>query len=135
MNMPELMNIVSFVSSIVSVVLAVVAILAAKASEKEVRENFQKTQDMLTQYEIRIKDTLNEIDKKSAIIEKTVSESQKELMTTMTNIINETVIPKKQDMGDQFAAMFMQQMFTDPQQANHILENMKPLIDLANKNQ
>lgn len=135
MNISELMNIVSFVSSIVSVVLAVVAIFAAKASEKEVRENFQKTQEMLTQYENRIKDTLNEIDKKSAVIEKTVSESQRELMTTMTNIINETVIPKKQDMGDQFAAMFMQQMFADPQQANFILENMKPFIDLANKNQ
>ena len=98
MDTTSLINIISLISSIASLILAIVAIQAAKSSEKEVRDNFEKTQNMLIEYESRMKATLAEIDKKSAIIEKTVSESQKELMNTMTNIINETIIPKKQDM-------------------------------------
>lgn len=132
MDWSSLMNFISLISGIVSVVLAVVAIQAAKTSEKEVRDNFEKTQKMLIEYESRMKATLAEIDKKSAIIEKTVSESQKDLMNTMTNIINETVIPKKQDMGEQFAAMFMSQLLSNPHEANSIVDAMKPIIELAN---
>lgn len=132
MDWSSLMNFVSLVSGVVSVVLAVVAIQAAKTSEKEVRDNFEKTQQMLIEYESRMKATLAEIDKKSAIIEKTVSESQKDLMNTMTNIINETIIPKKQDMEEQFAVMFMNQLFSNPHEANSIVDAMKPIIELAN---
>lgn len=135
MDWSSLINIVSLISGIVSVVLAIVAIQAAKVSEKEVRDNFEKTQKMLIEYESRMKATLAEIDKKSAIIEKTVSESQKDLMNTMTNIINETVIPKKQDMGEQFAAMFMSQLLSNPHEANSIVDAMKPIIELANTKQ
>ena len=126
-------DIISLISSIASLILAIVAIQAAKSSEKEVRDNFEKTQKMLTEYESRIKTTLAEIDKKSAIIEKTVSESQKELMNTMTNIINETIIPKKQDMGEQFAAMFMNQLISNPQEANSIIDALKPIMELGNQ--
>lgn len=132
MDWSSLMNFVSLVSGVVSVVLAVVAIQAAKTSEKEVRDNFEKTQKMLIEYESRMKATLAEIDKKSAIIEKTVSESQKDLMNTMTNIINETIIPKKQDMEEQFAVMFMNQLLSNPHEANSIVDAMKPIIELAN---
>ncbi len=52
------------------VILAIVAIQSAKSSEKEVRNNFEKTQKMMIEYETRIKEVLAEIDKKSAIIEK-----------------------------------------------------------------
>lgn len=135
MDWSSLINFVSLISGIVSVVLAIVAIQAAKVSEKEVRDNFEKTQKMLIEYESRMKATLAEIDKKSAIIEKTVSESQKDLMNTMTNIINETVIPKKQDMGEQFAAMFMSQLLSNPHEANSIVDAMKPIIELANTKQ
>lgn len=135
MDWSSLTNFVSLISGIVSVVLAIVAIQAAKVSEKEVRDNFEKTQKMLIEYESRMKATLAEIDKKSAIIEKTVSESQKDLMNTMTNIINETVIPKKQDMGEQFAAMFMSQLLSNPHEANSIVDAMKPIIELANTKQ
>lgn len=133
MDFTSLMDLVSLVSSIASLVLAIVAILAAKSSEKEVRNNFDKTQKMLIEYENRMKETLAEIDKKSAIIENTVSESQKDLMNTMTNIINETVIPKKQDIGEQFAAMFMTQLLSNPTEATSMIEAMKPFMSLANQ--
>lgn len=128
-----LIDFISLLSSIASLILAIVAIIAARTSEKEVRDNFQNTQKMLIEYENRMKEVLSEIDKKSSIIEKTVSESQKELMTTMMNIINETVIPKKNDMGEEFAMMFMQNIMKDPSQATQIMNSLKPFID-HNKN-
>ena len=35
-------------------------------------------------------------------------------MNTMTNIINETVIPKEKDMGEEFGMQFLQQMMANP---------------------
>lgn len=125
------MDMFSLVSNIVSLVLAIVAIQAAKSSEKEVRDNFDKTQKMMIEYETRMKDVLAEIDKKSAIIEKTVSESQRELLNMMTNIINETVIPKKTDMGEQFATKFMEQLFLNPEQASGMMGILQPFIEMS----
>lgn len=124
---------VSLISSLASLILAIVAIQAAKSSEREVRDNFEKTQKMMVEYESRIKDVLAEIDKKSAVIERTVSESQRELMSTMTNIINETIIPKKRDMGEELGIQFLQSMMTNPQQANSMIQGLTPLIELMEK--
>ena len=127
----SMVDIISFISSIASLILAIVAIQAAKSSEKEVRDNFEKTQKMMIEYESRMKDVLSEIDKKSAVIEKTVSESQKELMNTMTNIINETVIPKKKDMGEEFGMQFMTQLMTNPTQASAMINALEPIMKMS----
>jgi hypothetical protein len=127
----SVVDIISFISSIASLILAIVAIQAAKSSEKEVRDNFEKTQKMMIEYESRIKDVLSEIDKKSAVIEKTVSESQKELMNTMTNIINETVIPKKKDMGEEFGMQFMTQLMNNPTQASAMISALEPIMKMS----
>ena len=129
----SIVDVVSLIASLASLILAVVAIQAAKSSEKEVRDNFEKTQKMMIEYESRMKDVLAEIDKKSAVIEKTVSESQKELMSTMTNIINETVIPKKSDMGEELGMMFFQQMMTDPDKASGMMGALQPLIEMSQR--
>ncbi|HZX19039.1 MAG TPA: hypothetical protein VFF22_19490 [Pseudomonas sp.] len=122
---------IAFLSSIASLILAVVAILAAKSSEREVRENFEKTQRVMMEYQERTKEVLAEIDKKSEVIERTVSESQRQLMNTMTNIINETVIPKKVDMGEQLGMQFMQQMFTNPEKANEMMGGLAQMMKIA----
>ena len=127
----NIIEIASFIASIASLILAIVAINAAKTSEKEVRENFEKTQKVMSEYQERTKEVLAEIDKKSAIIERTVSESQKQLMDTMTNIINETVIPKKKDMGEEFGMQLMTQLMTNPNQANDMMDALKPLMEMA----
>ena len=129
----SIVDVVSLIASLASLILAIVAIQAARSSEREVRDNFDKTQKMMTEYESRMKDVLSEIDKKSAIIEKTVSESQRDLMATMTNIINETVIPKKEDMGEQFAMMFVQQLLSDPDKAGGMMGALQPFIEMAQK--
>ena len=128
-----IVDVVSLIASLVSLILAIVAIQAAKSSEREVRNNFEKTQNMMVEYESRMKDVLSEIDKKSAVIERTVSESQRELMSTMTNIINETVIPKKPDMGEELGMQFLQNMMTNPQQAGSMIEGLTPLIEMMEK--
>jgi hypothetical protein len=118
----------SLLSSFASLILAVVAIIAAKSSEKEVRENFQKTQELMNQFEMRTKETLAEVDKKSAVIERTVSESQQKLMDTLTNILNETIIPKKEDMGEKMGMQIIEQMMSNPEQG---MQNLTGLADLA----
>lgn len=120
-------DLISFLASITSLILAVVAIIAAKNSEKEVRANFERTQQVMADYQEKTKAVLAEIDKRAAVIEQTVTESQRQLMNTMTNIINETVIPKKIDLGEQVGLQFMQQMLTNPAQGG---ETMKGLTDL-----
>ncbi len=51
----------------------------------------------------------------------------------MTNIINETVIPKKEDMGEQFAMMFVQNLLTEPEKAGDMMKTLQPFIDMAQK--
>lgn len=127
----NILEITSLIASIASLILAIVAISAAKTSEREVRENFEKTQKVMAEYQERTKEVLSEIDKKSAVIERTVSDSQKQLMDTMTNIINETVIPKQKDMGEEFGMQFMTQLMSNPSQANDMMGALKPLMEMA----
>jgi len=127
----SIVEVISFVSSITSLILAIVAINAAKNSEREVRENFEKTQKVMSEYQERTKEVLAEIDKKSAVIERTVSESQRQLMDTMTNIINETIIPKKKDMGEEFGMQFMQQLMANPNEAGNMMNALEPLMKMA----
>ena len=124
---------ISFLSSITSLILAVVAIIRSINSEKDVRENFEKTKQVMAEYQERTKEVLAEIDKKSAVIERTVSDSQRQLLDTMTNIINETVIPKKTDVSEQLGIQFMQQLFANPQQANDMMGALQPFMDMAEK--
>ena len=121
MNDINLLDAISLISAIFSIVLAIIAIITASKSEREVRENFEKTQKMMVDYESRIKDLLAEINTKSAVIEKTVSESQQSLMATMTNIINETVIPKKADFGEQAAMQFLPMIMENPEKFSELM--------------
>ena len=123
------LDVIFLFSAIASIVLAITAISAANKSAKEVRDNFEKTQSMMVNYESRIKDLLSEINTKSAIIEKTVSESQQSLMGTMTNIINETVLPKKVDAGEQAAIQMINKLMENPGQSEDFIK----LIDSMNK--
>ena len=130
----SIVEVISFIASITSLILAIVAINAAKSSEREVRENFEKTQKVMEEYQERTKEVLAEIDKKSAIIERTVSESQKQLMDTMTNIINETVIPKKKDMGEELGIQLVTQMMNNPGKSNDMMKTMESFMKMADKN-
>ena len=119
----------SLVASIVSVVLAIVAILFAKSVERDTRTNFDKTQRIMNEQHEKTKDVLSEIDKRAAVIEKTVLDSQERLLGTLTNIVNETVIPKKQDVSEQMGIMLMQKFLEDPSSAASMMEIMQGFSD------
>lgn len=127
------LNIVSLLSSISSFVLAIVAITFSRSSEKEVRSNFQSTNEFMNSSHEKTKEVLAEIDKRAAIIDKTVSESQQKLMETMMNIVNETVIPKKADLKEQMGFQFAQSLFSDPQKAKEMMEALEPLMKMSQK--
>lgn len=86
----------------------------------------------MAEYQDKTKDVLAEIDKRAAVIERTVTESQRHLMDTMTNIINETVIPKKPDAGEQMGLQFMQQMLANPAQAGESMKGLAEIMEIIN---
>jgi len=126
----DLITILSFAVSIVSIVLAIVAMFSAKATERGSQENFEKTQKTMHDIYDKTKDALAQIDKKAEIIDNVVQRSQEQLINTVTNILNETIIPKKPDAGEEFGVRFLNSLFENPSTAN---ENMKMLMSLANE--
>ena len=137
----DALTIISLVAGIVSIVLAVVAMVTASMSEKRSQASFEKTQEMARKHyddtqkmmqEIydKTKDALAEIDKKSTVIESVVQRNQEQLLGTMTNLLNETIIPKKADMGEQLGMQFMQSLMQNPTNAT---ESMKMLMELSDK--
>lgn len=113
---------ISLITGISSIVLAVVAIWTSKSAERESRENYQKTKDLLA-----------EIDKKSAVIEKVVTDNQQQLLDTVTNLLKETATPVKTDVGEQFSMALMQTLFAEPEKGNQIMQSLQPLIELSER--
>ena len=95
---------ISVLMGATSIVLAIVAIWMSKVTERESRANYEKT-----------KDALATIEKTATVIEKTVSENQKQLLNTVTDILRETTMPPKEDLDQQAMAMFMQAFANDPE--------------------
>ena len=125
----SVVEVFSLLSSIASLVLAIVAIQMAKSSEQASRANFDKTQELMSQQYERTKDVLAEIDKRAAVVERTVSEAQTQMLGTLTRIINETIIPQRPDAGEEFAMVMMQKLMQDPDAADKIMGSIMPLIE------
>jgi hypothetical protein len=119
---------ISFAVGIVSIALAIIAMFSSKATEKRSQENFEKTQSMMHDIYDKTKDALAQIDKKAEIIDAVVQRNQEQLIKTMTNILNETVIPKKPDMGEEIGTQFLANILKNPADAT---ENIKTLMALA----
>ena len=115
---------VSLLTGLVSIVLAVFAIWFSKAAERESRENYENTKDVLA-----------EIDKRAMMIDRTVSENQQELLSTVTSLLRETVIPPKVDMEEQLGMAFIQTILSDPEKGAHILSTIQPFIEQSEKQQ
>lgn len=133
MSVLDLLAVLSLVASGASLVLAVVTIFYARASQKDARASFAETQKLMAEQYERTKGVLTEIDKRSAVTDRTVRDTQEKMLSTITTIINETVIPKKADMGEQFGLAFIQMMMQDPAKAGQVLEKMKPLVEMGRK--
>jgi len=118
--------------------------VSSKKAEQESLRNFEKTQELLQKnyestqkmlqenYE-KTKELLSEIDKKAVVIDSVVQRNQEQMMSTITNIVNETVIPKKRDFGEEIGAQFVMGLLSNPEQAQASLNNLGALAELMQK--
>ena len=139
-----MMEIISLIVGIISIVLAIVAMAFSKKAEQESLRNFEKTQELLQKnyestqkilqenYE-KTKELLAEIDKKAAVIDSVVQRNQEQMMSTITNIVNETVNPKKRDLGEEIGAQFIMGLLSNPEQAQASLNNLGTLAQMIEK--
>ncbi len=118
----------SIISSIFSIILAIVAITTSKNIEKQTQNNFDRTQSFMQGQYDKTKDVLAEIDKRATLTEKTVNENQEKVLSAFNKIVDETIIPKKQDLEDQLRLMFMELIMQDPERGEKLFESIKPLI-------
>ncbi len=123
--------IITVVTGVVSVVLAVFAIWLAKSSERESQANFERTQNTMRDYYEKTKDVLAEIDKRATVTERSVTDSQRQLLDTVTNLLNETVVPAKPDFGEQMMAEFLQNMMKEPAKANEFMAVLQSLAEIS----
>ncbi|MBE5874182.1 MAG: hypothetical protein E7287_07200 [Lachnospiraceae bacterium] len=139
-----IVGIVSLVVGVVSIVLAVVSMDSSKKAESQSQHNFEKTQELLRQnYEVtqkvlqenydKTKELLAQIDKKAAVIDSVVQRNQEQMMTTLTNIVNETVLPKKPDYGEQLGVEFMKGLMANPSAMSDSIEGLNALLQMAEK--
>ena len=139
-----IVGIISLIVGIISIVLALVAMYSSKKSEQQSLHNFEKTQELLQKnYEAtqkllqdnydKTKDLLAAIDKKAAVIDSVVQKNQSQMMDTLTRIVNETVIPHKQDVSEELAAQFLRGFISDSEQAQSSLKNLGALAELVEK--
>ena len=82
-------------------------------------------------YYDRTKAVLAEIDKRAAVTERTVTESQQQLLDTVTTLLRETAVPPKADAGEQFGQAFMQAMLQDPAKAPQLMDSFTRLMDFG----
>ena len=138
----DILTTVFLVTGVASIVLAVVAMVTASTSEKRSQANFEKTQEMMRKHyddtqkmmhEIydKTKDALAQIDKKAEVIENVVRRNQEHLMDTMTNLLNETVIPKKPDKGEEIGLQFLTALVQNPSGAKDQMEALKNFAEIA----
>ena len=97
------------------------------------QKNYESTQKILQDNYDKTKELLAEIDKKAAVIDSVVQRNQEQMMSTITNIVNETVIPKKRDFGEEIGAQFVMGLLSNPEQAQASLNNLGTLAELMQK--
>ena len=127
--------IITLVTGVASLILAIFAIWLGKSSERESRANFERTQNIMREYYEKTKDVLAEIDKRAAVTEKTVTDSQQQLLDTVTNILKEMAVPTKPDVGEQIGIEFFQSWMRDPEQATKSMEILQTFVDKTTEQQ
>ena len=127
--------VVSLIIGVVSIVLAIFAIWLGRSAERESRANFDQTKDTMRDYYDRTKEVLAEIDKRAAVTEKTVTESQQQLLETVTNLLKQTAVPPKTDPAEEAQQAFFQTMLQDPDKGMQMIEKLAAFTQQSEKQQ
>ena len=130
--METVMQILTWLSlfvGIASVTLAGYTIWLARMTERDARQNYQRADDRMRDHYERTKEVLAAIETRSAVIEQTVKLSQDHLLNTITNLVNEIIIPKRPDAAKELETQFMQMVLTNPGKMNESMEVVKRMAE------
>ena len=122
-------GVMSIIVGVASVILAILAISISRSSERESRANFEKTQALMHDYDTKNREVVAEIDKRAAVIEKTVAESHQQLLNTVTDL----AVPPKAGFEERFGEQLLQILLQDPQKGSEVIQKLQPLVEMADK--
>lgn len=86
MSFMDLLTVISLIASIVSIVLAIVSMRSSSMSEKETKENFDKT-----------KDILHKIETESAVINQSIQKNLTDITTLFSNVLDKVIQSPEKD--------------------------------------
>lgn len=132
-DLPTMASIASIALAIVSIVLAIVAIWMGTSSERKSKENFERTQDLMNRHNDMIKNTLAQVDARTESIKETVDESNKELLNSVTNVVDR-ILPQTPDPGEQMAQLVFAKFLEDPQGFAAFVETIQKLPNPSSPN-
>lgn len=112
------LSIISLIGAVISIILAIVSMNSSAEHERVSRGNYDKTKDVLAQ-----------IDKKIEVIEKLNQEGYNKLQNTITNIVEKTVIPQKEDIGEKMGMEFLKNVMSNPKEGTEMLKSLAELKD------
>ncbi|PHV50648.1 hypothetical protein CSQ91_05630 [Janthinobacterium sp. BJB301] len=127
----QILSWLSLFVGVAALVMSFYTIWLARQTERETRESFQRSEDRIREHYEKLKEVLAAIETRSATTEQSVRLSQDHLLTTITNLVNETLIPKKVDMGEQMGMQFMQSLFNDTDGGMKKVESLAGLMKIV----
>ena len=90
MSFMDVLTVISLIASIASIVLSIIAMKLSTESEKETRNNFEKT-----------KDILHKIEKESAVINQSIQKNLTDITTLFSNVLDKVIqSPEKDEMKE-----------------------------------
>jgi hypothetical protein len=96
MSFMDVLTVISLIASIVSIVLAIMSMISSSNSEKETRNNFEKT-----------KDILHKIETESAVINQSIQKNLTDITTLFSNVLDKVIQEPK---NEQFQPMSTQEI-------------------------
>lgn len=102
MSFMDVLTVISLIASIVSIVLAIVSMISSSNSEKETRNNFEKT-----------KDILHKIETESAVINQSIQKNLADITTLFSNVLDKVIQNPKDEQFQEISTQEIDKMLEE----------------------
>lgn len=102
MSFMDVLTVISLIASIVSIVLAIVSMISSSNSEKETRNNFEKT-----------KDILHKIETESAVINQSIQKNLADITTLFSNVLDKVIQNPKDEQFQEISTQEIDKMIEE----------------------
>ena len=102
MSFMDLLTVISLIASIVSIVLAVASMKSSSVAEKETKENFDKT-----------KDILYKIEKESVVINQSIQKNLTDITTLFSNVLDKVIQSPEKDSMQPISEQEIEEMLNE----------------------